>query len=448
MSKKKGKTVKMPSPQRYIRTRARSLPLGKCYMLPDWESSGMTPVLVSRVHVTGQLTFASYLVDLLCLGIKDTFFDFNADPDDLQDIVRRGGLTEVDYTTAHNVVYGAVDYAEEFGFKPHREWADTQYILEADTEAIPLMEVEFGEDGIPVYVAGPYDDPKMINRVLSTLERTAGSGNFKFYRGENLVDKSLLDDDDWEEEDDVDDNYSHEELFAPGEIERIMKGAQEPNLKQRFSLGATLYFQYFGRNDEVWAKVQDRLDEDTQNLLDADLRFISDPEIQRHFDRIEVTHGDFLTDIETIDLEELKRRGQAEPEHPCYPFWEYLAYRVRTMYQESQKVAEGLLASFPDFLNFRFMRACDLGLEDRTEEAGALLRAPYLSEACSGHSAVSLHEYILFHAAWCVYYTNKGLLERAIQYGRIILADVDDNTLAELVIHKLIHALDQEIVEK
>src|SRR5690606_14449767 len=142
MSKKKGKTVKMPSPQRYIRTRARSLPLGKCYMLPEWESLGMTPVLVSRVHVTGQFTFASYLIYLLCLGIKDTFFDFNADSEDLMDIVRRGGLIEVDYTTAHNVVYGAVDYAEEFGFKPHGEWADTQYILEADTEAIPLMEVE------------------------------------------------------------------------------------------------------------------------------------------------------------------------------------------------------------------------------------------------------------------------------------------------------------------
>ena len=37
--------------------------------------------------------------------------------------------------------------------------------------------ITFGKDGKPLYISGPYDDPRPVIR---TLERTAGRGNFEF----------------------------------------------------------------------------------------------------------------------------------------------------------------------------------------------------------------------------------------------------------------------------
>jgi hypothetical protein len=37
--------------------------------------------------------------------------------------------------------------------------------------------ITFGKDGKPLYICGPYDDPRAVIR---TLERTAGRGNFGF----------------------------------------------------------------------------------------------------------------------------------------------------------------------------------------------------------------------------------------------------------------------------
>jgi hypothetical protein len=40
--------------------------------------------------------------------------------------------------------------------------------------------LEFGKDGKPFYVSGPYDDQRKIDRILHTLERTAGKGNYEY----------------------------------------------------------------------------------------------------------------------------------------------------------------------------------------------------------------------------------------------------------------------------
>ncbi|WP_153800722.1 hypothetical protein [Foetidibacter luteolus] len=62
------------SPKKYIETKARSLPIYRCYATQDWEATKMASVVVMRRHVNGNVTVGFYLVDLMCLGIKDTFF--------------------------------------------------------------------------------------------------------------------------------------------------------------------------------------------------------------------------------------------------------------------------------------------------------------------------------------------------------------------------------------
>lgn len=65
---------------------------------------------------------------------------------------------EIDYNLAHNIIYGGNEYAEEHGFKIHKDFEKlTQYILEVDDDKIPLIDVEFGKDGKPLVIENKED---------------------------------------------------------------------------------------------------------------------------------------------------------------------------------------------------------------------------------------------------------------------------------------------------
>jgi hypothetical protein len=87
---------------------------------------------------------------------------------------------EIDYSLAHNIIWSAVDYAEEFGFKPHKDFTNTtQFFLEEDTDDIALIEIECGKDGKPFYIQGD-DNNLKANQVIAQLELTTGKGNYRF----------------------------------------------------------------------------------------------------------------------------------------------------------------------------------------------------------------------------------------------------------------------------
>jgi len=46
---------------------------------------GMGEVLVSRMHASGNITYALFLIDFYCLGVKDSFYRFNETPFDYED---------------------------------------------------------------------------------------------------------------------------------------------------------------------------------------------------------------------------------------------------------------------------------------------------------------------------------------------------------------------------
>jgi hypothetical protein len=150
--KKQSKVAQMLSPENYIRQKARTLPIHKCYVNSDWKLSGLANILVSRKHSNGNFTFGTYLVDVNCLGVKDSDYKFNVSEPDFNSFVDRMQsymeIQEITYTLAHNIVYAGLEFAEEYGFKPHEDFSKVaQYILEEDTESIELMDIECGKDG-------------------------------------------------------------------------------------------------------------------------------------------------------------------------------------------------------------------------------------------------------------------------------------------------------------
>lgn len=161
-SKNKSKGQQQPalSPYRFMHEKARTLPIGKCYIAPpDWQEAGMAHVIVTRVRPSGNLVTASFLVDTFCLGVKDAGYHENITPSDFEGYLnnyRKGmGLEEISYNEAHNIIYGAMAFAEEGGIKPAKEFDPAGYILEEDTEDIPLIEYDFGKNGKHFLVVNP-----------------------------------------------------------------------------------------------------------------------------------------------------------------------------------------------------------------------------------------------------------------------------------------------------
>lgn len=153
-TKNKGKGQQQPalSPYRFMREKARTLSLGKCYIAPpDWQDSGMAHVIVTRVRPSGNMVMATFLVDTFCLGVKDAGYHENITPSDLEAYMNKykNGMEvkEISYDEAHNIIYGAMAFAEEGGIKPAKEFDPAGYILEEDTDDIPLIEYDFGKNG-------------------------------------------------------------------------------------------------------------------------------------------------------------------------------------------------------------------------------------------------------------------------------------------------------------
>ena len=167
--KKKATQPQQPlSPKKYILTRARLLPVYKCLINKNWNEGKLASITVTRKHSNGNITAGFFLVDMLARGVKNTHFTFNAPEEDffekLYESVPEDFLEEISYPLAHNIIYGAVAFAEEHNMLPHHDFPITQHILEEDTDDIELIDLTFGLDGKPVLMdASLFDEDDDID---------------------------------------------------------------------------------------------------------------------------------------------------------------------------------------------------------------------------------------------------------------------------------------------
>ena len=179
------------SPEKYLRERARTLPIGKCYINEDADDAGEANIIVTRKHTGGRVSMANYLVDMLCLGVKDTFYHLRLEEFELEEYLNQypGFFKECSYEEAHNRIYGSIAFAEEGGIEPHKDFRLTQYMLEEDTDDVPLMEFEYGRNGKHFLVCHSNLE---ASRYLPTLRKHLGD-NFDYAIG----DDDTFEDDDY-----------------------------------------------------------------------------------------------------------------------------------------------------------------------------------------------------------------------------------------------------------
>jgi hypothetical protein len=147
---------------------------------PDRGASGLVSVLVTRQPRYGKVRVCGWLVDVYCLGVKDTIGPRSMDQ-------RRAAEFTGSYFAAYqarplaapldlaqHLVFGAVAYARRLGFEPASGFDQTTSHLGS---WIGPSAITFGRDGKPLFVQGPHDNAASI---LNTLERSVGPNNFHY----------------------------------------------------------------------------------------------------------------------------------------------------------------------------------------------------------------------------------------------------------------------------
>lgn len=182
-SQKSASLARVLANPHYYLHHAREYPIVGCWINEGWQEHSLATVVVARQQPNDNIAFGCFLTDIFCLGVKDVIY--NADipistfyREYLPKLVH-GELEPISPALAHEIVYGAIEYAAQFGFRPHSDFRVGQTILDPP-DAHPRSGIEFGKDGKPFYVSGPYDNAAAIIR---QLEKKCGAGNYNFLAG-------------------------------------------------------------------------------------------------------------------------------------------------------------------------------------------------------------------------------------------------------------------------
>jgi len=161
---------------------------------PDWAATdpqgagdpttgGLAAVMVARADRSSRVTLCGFLLDVYCLGVKNTLGPLTVSSSAVHDRSRRffSGFPDLPQSAplelVQHLVHGAVAYAASLGFDPHEEFPDVQPFLGPAPGSCPIR---FGRDGTPWYIAGPPDN---VRQVIATLDRTVGAGNYQYIIG-------------------------------------------------------------------------------------------------------------------------------------------------------------------------------------------------------------------------------------------------------------------------
>src|SRR5437667_3585577 len=95
---------------------ARTFPIVECWIAAGWEKdSGLVQIIVARQQPNGKICCGIYLVDMHCLGLKNTFARVNLSRERYQEVYdeinETQTLEECPIELAHQMIYESIDYA-------------------------------------------------------------------------------------------------------------------------------------------------------------------------------------------------------------------------------------------------------------------------------------------------------------------------------------------------
>ncbi len=163
---------------------AASGPIDRCMISEGLSDpiSNFGSIFISRKMRDGRLAIVKFLVDGLCLGVKDVaaFVCYPADQNRILDQMNRSEvMVDASPAKARKWVEGAVAYAMRFGFEPHEDYRKAEAIWGNIDPSECNDGITYGdEEGKPRFVNGPFDSLIFQQRAREKLHTHAGEGNY------------------------------------------------------------------------------------------------------------------------------------------------------------------------------------------------------------------------------------------------------------------------------
>lgn len=159
-------------------------PMHECLVPKGLFEIGLGTVIWTRRIPSGAIAVAAFVVDVFCLGVKNAFFNI-ASEQDYQNRVKPGLRGDQEFENVHpscarKVIEGAIGYAEELGFSPHRDYHNAKGIFgDVDGHACPTK-FTYGSNGKPFYIRGPNESIAQAKRIVVQLQKIRGDGNSEY----------------------------------------------------------------------------------------------------------------------------------------------------------------------------------------------------------------------------------------------------------------------------
>lgn len=426
MAKKKKKQVQTKiSDAAYMRSgRARRLPMHECLLNKNWDKSGMASIVVSRKHVNGNFSFATFLVDLYCLGVKDTFFRVNIFPHEYNklvvDLAGKFEIAQADYAKVHNIIYGAIAYAEDYGFSPFPEFKETKMMLEEDTEEIPLIEYEYGNNGRPQLVVTS-DNPK-LPFYLSKLEKHAGKGNYELAFLDDFVGESEVEDYGYEPiSEDEEDALLDLATFSSEDWEDFIMGTVPGNL--HFMRAETLYIY----EKTIAAKTIADPNFNVQNIRLTEEPMPGEQSKEEEKQGYEIYKSLFSENISTEEMRQLLTRIKSFierwPENPIFHNYLINTYIRLGERQNVKEASLAILERFPEYFFGKVTYAQLLIEEGKVDEVPKVFNDQlHIRLAFPEREIFHVSEFISFNLLMSLYYMEQNKLDVAYGYRKMLVA--------------------------
>ncbi|MCI0489563.1 MAG: hypothetical protein L0229_23480 [Blastocatellia bacterium] len=157
-----------------------SFPLRECLINEGWDEGRMASISIARNRPDGRVAVGAFAVDLGCLGVKSALANDSISTAQYYERFVHGAATKqapCDPAFAVKLILGAVEYAEELGIGPDPDYYYSREIF-GDIDPASCQEtIEYGRDGKPFYVSGPYDD---VRGIVDHLTRRLGPDGFHY----------------------------------------------------------------------------------------------------------------------------------------------------------------------------------------------------------------------------------------------------------------------------
>ena len=405
MSKEKPNSIPT-SLEAQIRTRARNLPIHKCYVNHNWQEVQRVTILITRKHTNGNITFGYYLVDLKLRGVKDCICKFNESPLKTDEHIKRRPemYEECDYSLVHNIIHAGLEFAADYGFEPHKDFKTAQYVLEEDTDDIPLMEIPLGDNGVPVLELHPEESGL---RELAILKKTAGDNFHIVYLDEKGNPKRP--------------ERSYIEI-----VDDVLKIGIEAYLdKCRDTLSSMecqvindlLYIvKVFTEEEQTW------IDEEFDRVIKDPRLFIKEIELEDGFEEELALSIRYFEEGKTDKAyAETRKVIDRHPENPM--LWNTLLYNVSIGSEEvDQEAVQEAYSRFPEHPVIKAWYAEWLAQEDREDEIFTLFNhLPALDALTTENIRIDPSAVPSFCFAYAMAWLSKKDILRAEPYYQIIV---------------------------